>query len=129
VRSGNSDQVNTRALNHLRAKIVNIHGRRVHLSMVDMEMADLMYGEQPTFYQCIRNNKRRDMKIVSGITDEGGNLHTTPTGIATTFVDFFRRQYSTIDVDQEIIQLLATQINTGLNMDADLGLSHPFTTE
>src|SRR5215475_11649323 len=97
VRSENNDQVNTTALNYLRAKIFNIHARRIHLSMVDMEMADLMYGEQPTLYQCIRRNKRRDMGIVSGVRDEGGTLHTTPMGIATTFVDFFRRQHRSWD--------------------------------
>jgi hypothetical protein len=94
--------------------------------MVYMEMADLMYGEQPTLYQCIRKNKRRDMRIVPEIRDEGDNLHTTPSGIAATFVDFFQRRYTTIDVDQESLQLLATQINTGVSTDEDLGLSQPF---
>jgi hypothetical protein len=126
--SGTSGQVDVPALNRFKAKIVQIHAQRARVAMADSEMADLIRGEQPTLYQCVRKHKRRTSSIVREIQDEG-HVHVTPIGIAANFVAFFQKQYSPIDVGLECTDSLMGHIDAHLTTTLDLDLLAPFTRE
>jgi hypothetical protein len=72
LESGVARQVDVATLNHFKAKIVNIHAQRMRVAMIGTEMADLVSGDQPTLYQCVRKHKRRTNSVVQAIRDEAG---------------------------------------------------------
>jgi hypothetical protein len=122
-------QFDVSTLNHFKAKIVNTHAQRMRVAMIGTEMADLVSGEQPTLYQCVRKHKRRTNSVVQAIRDEDGNLHVTPSDIAATFVAYFQKQYSPIDANMECTDELIAHIDARLTADLDLALLAPFTGE
>jgi exonuclease III len=117
----------TPALNHLRAKIVNLNSRRLQSTMSDTEASNFLIGEQPTLYQLIRRRKRTTTRLVRSVRDGDGVIQTSPMGIAAAFVTYFQTKYAAIEVDITSVQTLAGLIRAGLPPAIEHTYEDPFT--
>ena len=63
-------------LRHLNAKIVQLHAKRLQLSMSDTAAADSIPGEMPTLYQLIRKHKQRSSRLVWSFCNDTGTIQT-----------------------------------------------------
>jgi hypothetical protein len=96
------------ALNHMRAKIVQLNSRKLHMKLYDNEPSELNGGETPTLYQIVRRHKRTKNRLIRSVRDEEGNIQTSQLGIVATFLRFFRTKYENLATHQESTRTLAS---------------------
>jgi hypothetical protein len=81
------------------------------MKLYDTEPSELSGGETPTLYQIVRRHKRTNTRLIRSVRDEEGNIQTSQSGIAATFLRFFQPKYENIATHQESTRTLATYIN------------------
>jgi hypothetical protein len=69
-----------------------------------------MTDEQTSLFHIINRQQRRQKKIITAITDEDGNKHTTLQAIRKTFYQELRARFAHIPVHEESMEQLCTAI-------------------
>ena len=86
----------TPKLNHLTAKIIRLHSKRVQSITIDKHEAILF---QPSFSHLLHMPKRRVSRIITAFIEKEGVPQTTNSGILHTFMEFMQSKYEPIHVD------------------------------
>jgi hypothetical protein len=99
-------------LKHLRAVLVQMTSRKLHAQLHDLEPYDLRDTENPTLFHLIRQRKREEARVIRSIRDEEGNIQTSQSEIAATFMRFFQKKYDRMVVDQDSVCMMASYIQS-----------------
>ena len=97
-------------LHHFKAKLIRLNTKRFRMIMLDTAYADILPGESLTLYQLIRRHQRRVTRIVRSVKDEYGVILSSPAGVASAFVSFFREKYCHVNVDHECVNVFANLV-------------------
>jgi hypothetical protein len=71
-----------------------------------------MTDEQTTLFHIINRQQRRQKKMITEITDEEGNTHTTLQAIRKTFYQELSARFAHITVHEKSMEQLCTAIPT-----------------
>jgi exonuclease III len=100
-------------LNKYKAKLVQLHTKKIHWILLDQVEGDVAYDEQLSLYHVVQQKKRGARRQVLRMVDEQGNMVTDKTDICDRFADFYARKYETIPSDHErakqLIQLVRAE--------------------
>jgi hypothetical protein len=83
-------------LNHLIAKIIRLHSKRVQSITIDTHEGILF---QPSLSHFLHMRKRRVLRISTAFIDKEGVTQTTIRGILHTFMEFMQSKYKPTHVD------------------------------
>jgi hypothetical protein len=112
-------------LNHLKAKLVKLEHRKLQAMILDTDQADRINGETPSLYNVLQMKRRREERTITALREEGGEIQTTPAGIARTMTTYLKEKYNTIPVEKDSIQLLYI-LQTSRNKEGLNYLMQPF---
>jgi hypothetical protein len=98
------------AINRYKAKLVRHSSNKPRRSLLDLIQKDFLEGETPTIYQIIRSNQRRTARRITQITDETGATYTTRSSIAKAFLTALKEKYRPINVDDEAIGAILSEV-------------------
>ena len=96
----------TPTLNHLKAKIVRLHSKRIQSITIDTKEATLFQEESPSLFHLLQMRKGRVSRMITSIIDKDGVTQTTTRGILQTFVAFLQSKYEIIPVDDTCVTLM-----------------------
>jgi hypothetical protein len=78
------DDTTLPTLNRLKAKLVRLHSVRLQKLLINSNDVEGIEGENPTLYNVLQMQKRREERTIYGLRDTEGVLQTTLRGIAQT---------------------------------------------
>jgi hypothetical protein len=90
-------------LNHLKAKITNLHSTKLQRVILDNDEPNRLEGERPALFYILQTRKRRGARMIKSVQNDHGNTQRTTKGIMRTFTTFLRRTYEPIAVDGECV--------------------------
>jgi len=64
-------------LNHLKAKITNLHSTRLQHIMLDNDELNRLAGERPALFHILQIRKRRGARMIQSVQDDHGNTQPT----------------------------------------------------
>ena len=99
-------------LNNLKAKLVKLQHRKLQAVFLDTDQADRIEGETPSLYNVLQMKRRREERTITALQEGGGEIQTTPAGIARTMTSYLKEKYSTIPVDKDSKQQLLSILQT-----------------
>jgi hypothetical protein len=117
------------SLQRYKAKIIRLHATRKAKILLVTHDQDKMDGEEPSLFHVLKTIKRRSAREIHQVQDLQGNIHTTPQGVATTFVAHLSRKYGPITVDIQAMSALMTNIGTATPTRYTDILECPITSE
>ena len=105
---------------------MNLQHRKLQAIFLDNDQADRIEGEAPTLYNVLQMKRRRDQRTITALQDSGGDIQTTPAGIARTMTTYLKIKYDTIPVERASIQRLLGILQISRNKDDMNYLAQPF---
>jgi len=124
---GDAAHADTRSqLNSLKVKLVNLQHRKLQTILLDTNQADRINSETPSLYNVFQMRRRRDERTITALQDDGGDIQTTPGGIARAMTSYLKNKYDTIPVERASIQRLLGILQTSRNEDNIHYLKRPF---
>jgi len=116
-------------LNHLKAKIVRLHNKRLQTITIDTHEPTMFQGESPTLFHLLQMRKQRESRIIANVLDENGAPQETVRGILRTFIDYLKHKYGPIQIEENCVdQMLNAGFRTVAEPWRDL-LDRPITLE
>jgi hypothetical protein len=95
-------------LNNVKAKLAELQHRKLQAIILHTDQADRIEGETPSLYNVLQLKRRREERTMTALQEEGGEIQTTPAGIARTMKNYLKNVYNTIPVDKDSILPHAT---------------------
>jgi hypothetical protein len=123
------DDTTLPTLNRLKAKLVRLHSVRLQKVLIDSNDADRIEGENPTLYNVLQMQKRREERTIYGLRDTDGVLQTTPRGIAQTLTTHLLEKYDRIIVDNGSIHNLLESISSTQRASYKVAMGTPLEQE
>ena len=90
-------------LNHLKAKITNLHRTRMQFAILDNDEPNGLAEERPALFHILQLKKRRGAITIQRVWDDHGNSQRTTKYIMRAFTIFMRRKYEPLAVDVECV--------------------------
>jgi hypothetical protein len=112
-------------LNSLKVKLVNLQHRKLQMILLDTNQADRINSETPSLYNVLQM-MRREERTITALQDDGGDIQTTPGGIARAMTSYLKNKYDTIPVERASIQWLLGILQTSRNEDNMHFITQPF---
>jgi hypothetical protein len=113
-------------LNYFKAKLVKLQHQKLQAMTLDTDQADKIEGETSSLYNVLQMKRRREDRTITALQKEGGEIQTTPEGIARTMITYLKEKYNTIPLDKGSIQQLLSILQTFGNEEDWNYLMQPF---